>query len=229
MGSRVAILQSYYIPWKGYFDLINRADEFVLYDHVQYTKNDWRNRNLIKTRQGPQWLTIPIARDYGQRIDEAVVANRDWARKHWSSIAQNYARAPYFEQYAEQFASAYEDCARESHLSRINFTLIRTVCAILGITTHFTWSTEYPVDGGPTERLVSICRLLEAAEYISGPAGRNYLDERLFEQAGITLTYMSYDRYPEYPQLFGPFEHRVSVIDVLFNTGPEAPKFVMAS
>ena len=227
---RVAILQSCYIPWKGYFDLINSVDEFVLYDEVQYTRQDWRNRNRIKTPRGTRWLTIPVTVDdlYHQRLDETEVADPNWSRSHWETIRQSYRDAPYFRTYAGGLEASYAACATRHRLSEINRYLLETVCEILEIGATFTWSTEYAGEGGRTERVVSLCQQTGATVYLSGPSARAYLDETLFEQAGIELRYFDYDGYPEYPQLHPPFEHDVTILDLLFNAGPDAP-FLMKS
>ena len=222
MSKRIAILQSNYIPWKGYFDLISSVDEFILYDTAQFTKNDWRNRNRIKTSGGVIWLSIPVRHKFGQPIQDATVSDSTWGRKHWCSLSQAYAKAPYFKTYKAAFEELYSKCGAEDKLSNINSHFIREVCRILGIKTAITWSRDYRLVEGQTERLVDLCKQCGASEYISGPAARNYIKPELFAQAGIRLTYMDYSGYPEYPQLYPPFEHNVSGLDLIFNTGPEA-------
>lgn len=224
---RVAIVQSNYIPWKGYFDIINQVDEFILYDDRQYTRRDWRNRNLIKTANGLLWLTIPVRVKgrFEQRIDETKISEPEWAQRHWKTISHAYASAPYFERLRDVFAALYA-APGDEHLSAINRRFLEAICGILGIQTRFSWSTEYPAVGDRTERLVSLCRLAGAQEYLSGPAARAYIEEERFQEAGIALTYMDYSGYPEYSQLHGAFEHGVSIIDLLFNAGPDAPRFM---
>jgi hypothetical protein len=226
-GKRVAIVQSCYIPWKGYFDLIKLVDEFILYDDRQYTRRDWRNRNRIKTPQGTQWLTIPVKVKgrYEQRIDETLIDNPDWADRHWKTLRHNYSAAPHFDDYAESLASLYAR-ADERRLSAVNRAFIGAICGFLEIETALSWSTEYDAKGTKTDRLVSLCVAAGAAAYLSGPSAREYMDESLFDAAGIELEYMDYSRYPEYPQLHPPFEHEVTILDLLFNTGPEAPSFM---
>lgn len=226
MGKKVAILQSNYIPWKGYFDIINRVDEFILFDDAQYTRNDWRNRNKIKTPSGPLWLTIPVRRNFGQKIIESKVESGNWAEKHWKSIKNNYAKAPYFDSLASRFETAYQESGRQLYLSRINHAFISLICELLGVKTKISWSMDYEIGDGKTERLVSLCQQVEGTEYVSGPAAKDYLDEDAFASAGIKLAYMDYSGYPEYPQLFPPFVHEVSVIDLIFNTGNEALKYI---
>jgi hypothetical protein len=223
----VAIVQSCYIPWKGYFDLINLVDEFILYDDRQYTRRDWRNRNRIKTAQGTQWLTIPVEVKgrYHQRIDETRLSDPDWAERHWRTLMHSYASAPFFDDNRETFQSLYRE-ATEPRLSAVNRMFLEAICGILGIRTRFSWSTDYDAEGTKTERLVSLCRAAGATGYLSGPSACEYMDEALFEAAGIALDYMDYAGYPEYPQLHPPFDHAVSVVDLIFSTGREAPRFM---
>lgn len=156
----IAIVQSNYIPWRGYFDLIRAVDEFVLLDSVQFTKNDWRNRNRIAARDGAQWLTIPIrtAGCWPQRIAEAEVADPYWARRHWRSILQNYSHAPQFRAHAPEIEEMYRLAARETHLSRINRMFLDRLCCWLGITTRITSSEIYPDHTDRVERLIGICQ-----------------------------------------------------------------------
>jgi len=224
---RVAIVQSNYIPWKGYFDLIGLSDHFVLLDEVQYTPRDWRNRNKIKTPRGTEWLTIPVQTKgkQRQRIDETLIEGTAWAETHWKSIAQNYAKAPYFADYRAIIEPLYRN-ARDIHLSDINRKFLETLCGLLGLKTKISWSTDHPHAEGKTERLLNLCTHLGATEYLSGPAANDYLDENLFKKEGIAVRWMDYAGYPEYRQLHPPFAHDVSVLDLIFNEGPAAPKFM---
>lgn len=223
----IAIVQSSYIPWKGYFDLIRSVDEFVLFDDVQYTRRDWRNRNKIKTAQGIKWLTIPVEVKgrYHQRIRDAVVSDPTWAQTHWQSLQHSYGRADFFSDFKATFESLYLGMT-ERHLSQINRRFIEAVCNVLQIRTPLRWSSEYDLVDGATQRLVAICKQAGATEYLSGPSARNYLDEQLFHDAGIRVRYMDYSGYPEYRQLHPPFEHAVSVLDLIFNEGPNAATFL---
>jgi len=224
---KIAILQSNYIPWKGYFDLIASVDEFVFYDDMQYTKNDWRNRNLIKTPQGPAWLTIPVRQEsLAQSIRDTRIADQAWAGKHWKTMAQNYAKAAHFKEYRDFFAELYLERAGSPWLSEINQSFIRAINGLLGIDTVLRSSSEFTLAPGKSERLLALCRELGATGYLSGPAAKDYLDLGLFAEAGIKVEWMDYQGYPEYPQLFPPFAHGVSVVDLLFNTGKEAGRFM---
>lgn len=222
---KVVILQSNYIPWKGYFDLINMADVFVIYDEVQYTKNDWRNRNKIKTQQGSNWITIPVKHSIEQRIDEIEVVDNRWRKKHWKTLKQFYSKAEYFNRYKDIFYNLYLG-SEEMFLSKINYEFIKTINELLGIKTRLKWSADYNAQGEKTERLVDICRQEKATEYVSGPSAKDYLQEERFEQAGIKVSWMDYSGYPEYKQLYPPFEHQVSIIDLIFNEGPNATRYM---
>jgi len=224
---KVAIVQSNYIPWKGYFDLISLVDEFILYDDVQYTKRDWRNRNRIKTANGSMWLTIPVEVKgrYYQKIKETVISDPEWNHRHWKFIAYNYSRTKYFQEYRNIFEDLYLGC-NEKFLSRINYRFLTAICEILGIETKLSCSMDYRLIEGKTERLVDLCKQADATEYLSGPAAKAYIDEELFRKEGIELRYIDYSGYPEYNQLFPPFEHHVSIIDLIFNEGPDALKYI---
>lgn len=229
MSKKVAILQSNYIPWKGYFDLINMVDEFILYDDMQYTRRDWRNRNKIKTKDGLVWLSIPVNSrgNYFQRIKEITISEPTWNVKHWKTIVHNYSGARYFNEYKEIFKGLYLGLT-ESCLSQINYQFIRVICDILGIQTKISWSMDYYLIEGKTERLINLCRQTGASEYISGPTAKGYLNEEQFGEAGIILRYIDYSGYPEYKQLFPPFQHHVSILDLIFNEGPNAPKYMLS-
>jgi hypothetical protein len=223
----VAIVQSCYIPWKGYFDMIGAVDEFVLFDDMQYTRRDWRNRNQIKTPQGTQWLTVPVKvkGKYLQTIRETELDGTRWQTDHWKSICQNYKRSPFFESIAQVLEPYYLE-KTYPNLSELNRDLTEVLCRQLGITTSLKWSWEYETSEGKTERLVHICQQAGATLYVSGPAAKDYIDSSLFERAGIELRFFDYSGYQEYPQLWGDFQHGVSVIDLLFNCGPDAPKYM---
>ena len=223
---KVAILQSNYIPWKGYFDIIGSVDEFVLYDDMQYTKNDWRNRNKIKTQNGLQWLTIPLKQEsLAQKINETVITQPNWHIQHWKTLAQNYAKAPHFKTYKEQFESLYMN-ATQTHISEINRYFIDAINPILGIKTVIRDSREFVLADGKSERLLALCQELGASTYLSGPAASDYLDASIFKEAGIQVEWMDYGGYNEYHQLFPPFEHGVSVLDLIFNEGENAQNFM---
>ena len=224
---KIAIVQSNYIPWKGYFDLISSVDEFILYDDMQYTRRDWRNRNQIKTPQGVQWLTVPVRvkGKYDQKIRDTEIDGSDWAAAHWKALAQNYARAPHFAEIAAWLEPLYL-AASYTHLSELNRRFIEAVCACLSINTVISDSRDYTLAEGKTERLADLCAQAGGTEYVSGQSARDYVDESVFARSGIQLTWFDYAGYPEYPQLWGEFAHGVTVLDLLFNCGKDACRFM---
>ena len=219
----VAIVQSSYIPWKGYFDLIRAVDEFILLDDVQFTKRDWRSRNRIKTKDGVNWLSIPVNTKGRQlqTIAETTIADPSWARRHWKSIESAYARTPFFDAYAGPFAAFYGNPGSDK-LSGVNHALIQETCRALGITTSITWSSALDAATGRNQRLIDICVKVGATEYLSGPNARGYIDEAAFKAAGVGVTFADYSGYVEYEQPYPPFDHAVSALDLLFCTGPQA-------
>lgn len=224
-GKRLAISQSNYIPWKGYFDLIASVDRFVVYDSVQFTKNDWRNRNLIKTQAGPLWLSIPVGSDIRRRIMEVELPSSPWRDKHWKSIAAAYARAPFFAQVAAWLEPLYRQ-AQDTRLSGFNVRLMRAVCAYVGVHTEIVVHDGVQREQDRVMRLVEICQRHGAQTYVSAPAGQQYIDPECFGRNGLALEWFDYAGYPCYPQLHGPFVHQVSILDALFNCGPDRERFL---
>jgi hypothetical protein len=223
----LAILQSNYIPWKGYFDIIGSVDEFVIYDCVQYTKNDWRNRNKIKTPKGTEWITIPCNfSSSSQKINETKVTNHLWANKHYKTLVQYYSKAKHFKQYETIFKDLYKELETEEFLSNINYKFIMTINKILGINTKISKCEDFNLVEGQTLRLLQICKDAGANIYLSGPAAKDYLDEGMFEKENIKVEWMNYGGYREYEQLNPPFEHGVSILDLIFNVGDEAPNYM---
>jgi hypothetical protein len=224
---RVAIVQSNYIPWKGYFDLIAGVDTFVLYDDVQYTRRDWRNRNRIKTAQGAQWLTIPVqvSGRYHQAIRDVAVDEPTWAETHWRTIVHHYRKAPAFAHHAPALERLY-GTVPGNLLSGINRHFLEGICALLEIRTPLRSSSEFALEGDATGRLIGMCAQLGATTYVSGPSARDYLDEARFAAAGIAVEWARYDGYREYRQLYPPFDHYVSIVDLLLNEGAAAREFL---
>jgi hypothetical protein len=226
---RCAILQPSYIPWRGYFDIIRRVDMFVFYDDVQYDRRGWRNRNVVKSPQGPLWLTIPVKARNNQLAHTPINAvetdGTAWAARHLATLRHLYARAPHFNEQRSWLDEAYTDPPRL--LADFTIELTINLARRLGISsTRFLRSSELEVSGTKTERLINVLRKVEATHYLSGPSARTYLDERLMEQQGITVEWMSYD-YAEYPQLYGPYDPHVSVLDLLFMTGDRASSYLL--
>ena len=227
MTKKVAIVQSNYIPWKGYFDMIAAVDEFILFDDMQYTRRDWRNRNQIKTPNGLQWLTVPVLvkGKYHQRIRETGIVEGDWALKHWSSLELNYRRSPHFEEVSHWLKPLYTQQTHSS-LSSMNRLFIEAINRYLGIETVISNSWDYRLPEGKTERLVGLCEQAAATEYLSGPLAKDYIEANQFEARDIKLTWFDYSSYPEYPQLWGDFAHNVSILDLLFNCGKGAHNYM---
>ncbi|SPO69304.1 conserved protein of unknown function [Pseudomonas sp. JV241A] len=207
--------------------MIAAVDEFIIFDDMQYTRRDWRNRNQIKTPQGSQWLTVPVLvkGKYHQKIRETEIDGTDWASSHWRALEQNYKRAPYFKEIQEWLQPLYLE-QQYSHISVLNRHLIEAVCKYLGIQTRITNSWDYTLLDGKTERLADLCAQAGATEYISGPAAKDYIDKTVFCSMGIKLTWFDYAGYQEYPQLWGEFSHGVTVLDLLFNCGHEAANYM---
>lgn len=223
---KIAILQSNYIPWKGYFDLIASVDEFIVYDDMQFTKNDWRNRNLIKTPQGVQWMSVPVGPDIRRRVRDVELTSV-WQVKHWKTLQSNYRRAPFFDEVAQWLEPLY---MTEQHtgLSQMNRTFMEAICRYIGIETRITNCWDYRLVGDTTRtaRLVDLCEQAGATHYLSGPAAKDYIEPELFEESKIALQWFDYAGFPEYPQLWGGFVHGVTILDLLFNCGNDAPRYM---
>ena len=222
----VVVLQSNYIPWKGYFDLIRDADEFIFYDDLQFTKNDWRNRNKIKTPQGPKWLSIPVGTSANRLICQVEMVDAGWQRSHWDSLQQQYKKCPFFKLYRPFLEDVY--LARKwTNLSDLNQFLVRSIYQqFLKITTQFRDSREFQLTGQKLDRLLDLVVQSKATRYISGPAAKEYIQPERFAALGIELVWKDYANYPQYSQPYPPFEHGVTILDLLFNVGPDAPQHI---
>lgn len=220
------ILQPSYIPWRGYFHLIHLADIFVFLDDVQYTKRDWRNRNLVKGPHGPHWLTVPvITRGRRQQLikDVEIDNSTSWGKHHASTLRHCYAQSRYFDKYMDFLEEKY---ARPwGNLCELDVDFTRSLAHLLNIHTHFVRSSELNAGGTRAEKLISICKLLNITTYISGPSARDYIPLEAFARENIELVYHSYE-YPEYPQLFGDFAPNVTIVDLLFNCGDRSSSYI---
>jgi len=218
---KVGVIQSNFLPWRGYFDFIREVDLFIAHDDLQYTKGDWRNRNRIKTRRGSEWITVPVSyRKTSQLIEETPVDySTPWAQKILNRIRESYRRAPHFEPYFSELTDLLTQTA--ASISDLNLSLIHWVCRHLEIETPIRMSREYRPQGAKTERLIGILQQVKATTYLSGPAAQAYLMPEMFEQAGIQLEFKQYD-YPDYEQLYPPYDPAVSVIDLLFMKGRDS-------
>ena len=223
---RAVILQPMYLPWIGYFGLIDVADVFVFYDDVQFVERSWQRRNKIKMPNGNWiWLSVPVLHNFGQKINEVKINNDiNWAEKHWKSIKHAYGKAPFFKDYAPIFEEVYEK--RWEYLVDLNITLIKKITELLKLKdTKFILSSELKVEGKKTDRLINILNKIGADEYISGPAAKTYVEANKFKREGITLYWYEFN-HPTYPQLYGDFVPYMSVIDLLFNTGKNAINYI---
>ena len=220
MNKKGIITQSNYIPWKGYFDSIKNVDVFVVYDDMQYTKRDWRNRNLIKTESGLKWLTIPVEvkGKYFQKINETKIAEKDWPINHWNIIKQSYKSAKYFKETSDWLEPIYKNC-NFNYLTDVNMYFINSINEFLGIKTEILYSSNFELAEEKTQRLVDLCKELKITEYYSGPAAEAYMEIEKFTSENINVNYWNYQNYPKYTQLHGDFEHGVSIIDLIMNEG----------
>lgn len=229
---KVALMQSNYIPWKGYFDLIHDVDLCVFYDSVQYTRQDWRNRNQVFLSGIKRWLSIPVLHaSLDTPIHEIRIDNRQpWQRSHFRSLAQDYRRAPYFEEVTaliQPFLGEGPGTRRFESLSDYNQAFLRALCDSLGVRTECLDSSAFDPQGRATDRVLDTLKKAGADSYLSGPSALNYLEEEKFAREGISLAYKDYSGYPEYPQFSAQFDHQVSVLDLLFQVGPRrAPQYI---
>lgn len=217
---KVVILQSNYIPWKGYFDLINDADVFIFYDIVKYTKNDWRNRNRVYGMNGLAWLSIPIHKDAVKLNIQDVTLPENWQETHHHYLCDVYRKAPCIDE-LKKFADEVYKIQSWTHLSELNQFIIKTICDKLGITTKILDSKNLPCEGNRIERLITLVKSVGGDSYLSGPAAKGYLDPHidLFTKEGIEVQYKNYGPYKSYPQLSKPFENAVSIVDLIANLG----------
>ena len=219
----IAVLQPSYLPWIGYFDQILRSDIFIFLDDVLYTKNDWRNRNRIKTANGPIWLTLPI--DTKNRITDSLlikdakILDKRVLSKHLQSIKFNYKKAPYFDEFYPLLEKLFNKDWQT--LTELNISFVELVIIYLSIKGKKIYrSSELVLEPyeTSTERLINICKHFKATDYLTGDAAKSYLDEKLFKKNGITVIYQQY-QHPTYHQLWGEFVFYLSIIDLLFNVG----------
>jgi len=221
----VAIHQPQYLPWLGYFDKMRRADMFCFLDNVQYKKNDWQNRNRLKTDQGWQWLTVPVCYRFPQKINEVKINHGvDWKRKHLQTLITNYNRAPYFREYMVIFEQIFSK--DWDSLTELNVYLIERLKEILGLQQKPTFlASSFKLRDHPTDRLIDICKELGADTYLSGQDGVNYMDLDRFQKCGLNMITQDF-KHPVYPQLYKDFQSHLSVVDLLFNCGPASIEII---
>jgi hypothetical protein len=223
---KIAIIQSNYIPWKGYFDIIHDVDFFMFLDDVQYTNRDYRSRNKIKTNSGEIWLTIPLGSNRDKLINEVKFNDLSWRENHLRSIEQFYKKADYFSKYYDLIREYYYQ-KDWIYLSDFNQNFIKRFSTeILEVKTTFQNSADFNVDEKKLNKIIGLLEAVDAEYYISGPLAKNYIDENEFSKRNIQLHYKDYSGYPEYPQLFPPFSHYVSILDLLFNVGDNIQYYI---
>ncbi|MBR2733040.1 MAG: WbqC family protein [Selenomonadaceae bacterium] len=223
---KLAAIQSNYIPWKGYFDIIHDVDEFIFYDDVQFTYHDWRNRNKILTPQGEVWLSVPVGAKRSRSIIDVRISDSAWQRKHFKTLEMAYHKAPFWKRYEEFLWSVYLE-RQWTYLYELNRFLIEHISRdFLGITTKFSDSRDYPTHGVKHEKVLSLVKSVKADLYLVGPAAKDYIIAEDYARAGIELVWKDYSNYPEYPQRGKNFTHYVSILDLLFNVGDAAPWYI---
>jgi hypothetical protein len=223
---RVAINQSNYLPWKGYFDIINDVDLFIFYDDVQFTKNSWRNRNKIKAPTGAHWITVPVGDGIHRRICDVAIKDDRWQTKHAKTFRQLYGAARHFADYRAFLDRLYAN-ERWDSLSRLNQFAITTIAReFLGIKARFATSSDFERSGSGQDAVLHLLNQVSADVYVSGPAGQAYLEPARFQAAGIRIEWKDYAGYPEYAQSHPPFDHNVTILDLLFHIGQEAPEYI---
>ena len=223
----VAIHQPQYLPWLGYFDKMQRADVFCYLDNVQYKKNEWQNRNRIKTAQGWQWITVPVGYRFPQKINEVNINDTvKWKQKHLQALLTNYSKAPFYKEFIDCFEGAY--AKKYARLSELNIHLIGTLREILGLGQKpILTASELTLSTDPTERLIDICRAAGGDTYLAGKDGARYMDLERFLDSGIKVVFQDFI-HPVYPQLFGNFVSHLSIVDLLFNCGTESMEIIQA-
>lgn len=223
---KVAVLQSNYIPWKGYFDIINDVDLFIFYDEVQFTKNDWRNRNLLIMNGEPRWITVPVGDNIHRKIEDVKIKNIIWQKKHFHTLETNYGKSQFFKKNRDFFHHVYVETKWE-YLYQLNRYLIEHISHdFLKIKTRFDDSSNYFSCGAQNEKLLSLLKSAHADIYVSGPAAKDYIVKEDYEKAGIQLIWKDYSGYPQYPQNTDTFTHYVSILDLLFQVGEDAPYYI---
>lgn len=221
----VAVHQPQYLPWLGYFDKMSRADVFCYLNDVQYKKNEWQNRNRIKTAQNWQWVTVPVRYHFPEKINEVRINNAvDWRKKHLQALITNYSRAPYFKEYIAIFEDTFSK--QWEFISELNVYLIETLKGLLDMREKpSVFSSDLKLSEEPTDRLIDICKALGADTYLAGKGGADYMDLERFEKNGLNVMTQEFE-HPVYPQLFNDFQSHLSVVDLLFNCGPESMKII---
>lgn len=222
---RFSCCQSNYIPWRGYLDLIRCSDIFIIHDDIQFTKQDWRNRNKIRTDKGSEWLTVPVRKaPTNTNIDRIEIAGEDWRDDHSRKLRQHLGKARYFEDAIDLWEKGTEG---HKYLSLMNVDLIVRVCRYLDIQTRIIMSSTLDITGHKTERLIQMAKMFDAKTYISGPAAKCYLDVDAMKEIGCDVEWKEYNYFP-YPQTYPGFFGFVTVLDLIANLGPEAKNHIQS-
>lgn len=225
---KVGLIQSNYLPWRGYFDFINSVDLFIFYDDIQYTKRDWRNRNLLKTQEGTKWISVPVQYHHAfQQIGETRIDySKNWISSHINMYKRNYKDCEF---YLDGLSILEKGLSQNSvTISELNIILIRIICEYLSIKTEMKQSSEYGCSGTKTERIIQLLKKVDASGYVSGPSAEDYLDVSLFRENGIGLEFKTYE-YPPYTQQWGEFVNGVSIIDLIANMGPSSGNLITST
>ena len=218
----LAAHQPNYLPFAGFFHKVMLCDVFVIADHVQYERQEWQNRNKIRTESGWMWLTVPVLNNHngGQKINEARVDNSvDWAVKHWRSIFFNYVKTPFFDYYKDAFRKIYEQ--KWEKLADLNESILRLILKELNLKAKIVKSSNFHLEGHKTDLLIEMCKKLNADTYLSGIGAKTYVEEDAFKRENITLLFQDF-HHPVYCQRFSPFIPNMSLIDLLFNVGTDS-------
>jgi hypothetical protein len=227
---KILITQSNYIPWKGYFYAISEVDTFIIFDDMQFTKRDWRNRNVIKTKDGLKWLTIPVEskNKYFQRINETKVSDNNWHIKHLAILKQNYAKAKKYKESIGFIENLYMQ-NHSTYITEINRAFLTKICLYLGFEREILLSSDFELAEDRTDRIIDLCKKLNGTDYYTGPSARSYIENEKFTLGGINLHYFDFNGFPEYPQLYGDFIHSVSILDLIFSCGIDSKEFIKKS
>lgn len=222
-------MQPGYLPWLGFFELIYNCDLFVLLDDVQYTRKDWRNRNRIRTKDGWLWLTVPVLtkNKQNQLINEAKINySINWRRKHLKAIEINYHKAKYFKTYFPELEKKYS--YDFEYLLDLNIEIINWISKALNIKTPIIKSSFLKTEGKREDKIINICKKLDARELYDSKAASSFFDLDKFQENNIKIIFQEY-YHPIYKQLYEPFIHSMSVIDLLFQYGPKSMDVLLSN
>ncbi len=224
---RIAIHQPHFLPWLGYLDKIDRADLFVVLDSVQFKKNEWQNRNKVRTSQGWQWLTVPVRHNFGQALNQVDInQDAEWRAKHLRAVALHYGRAPFLDQYLDGLREIYQ-CSWE-RLADLNLAVSRWLLKAFGICTPIQLASEMCLREEPTDRLIDICQAFGATHYLAGAGAHAYMDVARFQASGVMLEVQEF-KHPVYRQCYEPFFSGMAALDVLLTCGSEALRILRST